>query len=205
MERSNRERSRNKGAHPAEGSAPACLSKRMTPNLPPTPLTNSYWVTPGRFLAGEHPGGDLDETSEERLTALLAAGIRTFIDLTEEHESDPYAIILRCLAEEQELEVTYLRIPIPDRGLPSEWTMRCILDVIDGSMGDGRAAYVHCFAGIGRTGTVVGCHLRRHARAKAGEVVAGIAALRQPMPLIQQASPHTPEQVQMVESWKDGA
>ena len=177
----------------------------MTENNPLPPLENSYWVTPGRFLAGEHPAGGFGETTEQRLTALLAAGIRTFIDLTEEHELDAYAMTLRGLAEAQELEVTYLRIPIPDRGVPSVWTLRRILDVIDGSVRDERPVYVHCFAGIGRTGTVVGCHLRRHARAKLGEVVAGIVALRQGMPIGREASPHTAEQVQMVEGWKEGA
>jgi len=177
----------------------------MTPTIPPTPLENSYWVTPGRFLAGEHPAGGFGETTEERLTALLAAGVRTFIDLTEECELEAYAVILRCLAEEKELEVTYLRVPIPDRSVPPVPTLRRILDVIDGAIKDGHAAYVHCFAGIGRTGTVVGCHLRRHARVKAGEVVDGIAALRQAMPGIHEVSPHTLNQVQRVENWEEGA
>ena len=176
----------------------------MTETDPTVPLVNSYWVVPGRFLAGEHPGEVGKQTAPERLTALLSAGIRTFIDLTEEREADGYAFILRGLAEERGLEVTYLRIPIPDRGVPPAWTLRCILEVIDRSMRDERAAYVHCFAGIGRTGTVVGCHLRRHARAAPGAVVAGIAALRQGMIIGREASPHTPEQVQVVENWKEG-
>jgi protein-tyrosine phosphatase len=176
----------------------------MSETNPRVPYANTYWVVPGQFLAGENPEVNDDQTLEESLSALLAAGIRTFIDLTEEHELNGYALILRCLAEERGLEVTYVRIPIPDRCVPSAWTLRCILDLIDHSIADQRAAFVHCFAGIGRTGTVVGCHLRRHQRAKSEDVMARIAELRQAMPIALEISPHALEQVQMVEGWNEG-
>jgi len=175
----------------------------MSETKSPVPYPNTYWVVPGRFLAGENPEVNDDQTLEENLSALLATGIRTFIDLTEEHELNGYAVTLRCLAEERGLEVTYLRIPIPDRSVPSAWTLRCILDLIDRSMADQRPAFVHCFAGIGRTGTVVGCHLRRHQRAVAKDVMTRIAELRQAMPIALEISPHAPDQVQMVEGWKE--
>src|SRR4051812_15832497 len=113
-------------------------------------------------MAGEHPGDLSDDILMARLSALLESGIRTFIDLTEEREMEPYYGVLRDLAQERALEVTSIRIPIPDRGVPPIRTLRCILDVIDRSVADGNAAFVHCFAGIGRTGTVVGCYLQRH-------------------------------------------
>ena len=175
----------------------------MSETILPVPYPNTYWVAPGQFLAGENPEVNDDQTLEESLSALLAAGIRTFIDLTEEHETNGYAVILRCLAEDRKLEVTYLRIPIPDRSVPPTWTLRCILDLIDRSMADQRPAFVHCFAGIGRTGTVVGCHLRRHQRATPNDVMARIAELRRAMPFASEISPHVPEQVQMVEGWKE--
>ena len=37
--------------------------------------------------------------------------------------------------------------------------MREILDCLDDALRSGRKVYVHCRAGIGRTGTVVGCLL----------------------------------------------
>jgi protein-tyrosine phosphatase len=177
----------------------------MTDSTSAIPYANSYWVVPGLLLAGEHPEiGDVG-TTEDRLAALLTAGIRVFIDLTEEHETNGYALVLRCLAEERGMEATYLRIPFPDGGVPRDRTMRCILNVIDDALGDRQAVFVHCFGGIGRTGTVVGCHLRRHKRATTGDVMAIIARLRQGMPVAVHVSPHEPEQVRMVENWEEGS
>jgi len=169
------------------------------------PYPNSFWVVPGQFLAGEHPGDLSDDILMARLSGLLEAGIRTFVDLTEEREMESYYNFLRDLAEERAVEVTYLRIPIPDRGVPPVGTLRCILDVIDRSVADDNAAFVHCFAGIGRTGTVVGCYLQRHGLATQSDVMKKIAHLRRFMPIANEVSPHTPHQVQMVENWAEGA
>ena len=53
--------------------------------------------------------------------------------------------------------------PITDMSVPRRAAeMAAILDAIDGALGQGRTVYVHCWGGIGRTGTVVGCWLVRH-------------------------------------------
>ncbi len=75
------------------------------------------------------------------------------------------------------------------------------LDAIDAALGRGETVYVHCFGGVGRTGTVVGCWLARHGSS-------GEAALRQVVqwregtPDGGRVSPETPEQRRMVLSWK---
>lgn len=175
------------------------------------PIRASYWVVPGRFLAGEYPGEVDPEMTARKIRALIAGGIRTFIDLTDEDEISedaksipPYRSILRLISEQESIQTTYANIPIEDRGVPSPWTLRCILDVIDRSMSDENPVYVHCWAGRGRTGTVVGCYLKRHGLADEGDVIQKLAQLRRNVPTANETSPHTKEQIRMVTNWKKG-
>ena len=170
------------------------------------PFPNTYWVVPNQFLAGEHPVEISEDLTIARLTALLDAGVRTFVNLTEEREKmQSYSHLARTLATDKRMDIEVLRIPIPDRNIPPVETLRSILDVIDHSIANGNSVFVHCFAGIGRTGTIVGCYLRRHGAATEQDVIAKIAELRSLMPGGREASPHTPEQVQLVKDWKTGS
>src|SRR5688572_28828091 len=140
------------------------------------PFPSSYWVIPRLFLAGEHPVEFSEDDTLARLTALLDAGIRTFVNLTEQQEKmQSYSSLVQSLAAERGMNVEALRIPIRDRGVPATETLRSILDVIDGSIAQGNPVFVHCFAGVGRTGTIVGCYLQRHGLATASDVMARIA------------------------------
>ena len=172
---------------------------------PVVPYPNTFWVVAGQFLAGEHPDDLAEGVLQARLSALLDAGIQTFIDLTEEHETPTYYRVLRNLIAERRLEITYMRLPIPDRGVPSLWTLRRILDVIDRSIEDENPVFVHCFAGRGRTGTVVGCYLKRHALATQQDVIGKLGDLRKGMPTGRESSPQTPGQIGIVQHWKEGA
>ena len=48
--------------------------------------TDCYWVEPGRLMAGEYPGDWTERSARRKLRALLDAGVRTFVDLTEQGE-----------------------------------------------------------------------------------------------------------------------
>jgi ADP-ribosylglycohydrolase len=160
------------------------------------PLPNSYWVLPGRVLAGEYPAaGDPVET-RERLARLLAAGVGCFLDLTQPDELPAYQQGLP-------LSVEYLRKPIPDHAVPDDPRhMAEILGCLREQLALGRVVYVHCRAGIGRSGTVAGCllaelghpgeaaltELNRQWRTNARSAVWG-------------SVPETPEQSDYVRGW----
>ena len=129
------------------------------------PPYNSYWVIPEQFMAGEYPGHQYNEEQTPlRLDALIEAGITTFIDLTEAHERVPYEAVLKERAGYYGVDVTYHRFSIGDFGVPSQERMRAILDAIQNALKQGKKPYVHCWAGMGRTGTVVGCFLAENGR-----------------------------------------
>jgi ADP-ribosylglycohydrolase len=122
------------------------------------PLGNAYWVEPCRLLAGEYPASASDDETRTRLEALLDAGIDAFLDLTAPGERRSYEELLPP-------GVLYRRHPLRDHGLPdSDAQMEQILADLQAWLSGGRRVYVHCRAGIGRTGMVVACHLVRGGR-----------------------------------------
>lgn len=177
----------------------------------PRPHSNCYWVRPGALLAGEYPG-DLDDTAAlGKLRALLDAGVTFFLDLTEPYEPglvaplQPYLPLLEAEATARGQRVTHRRLSIRDYGVPrSRSEMRAILDTLDAAVAAGERVYVHCWGGIGRTGTVVGCYLVRHG-------LTGTAALAQiaewwgtvEKSAWHPRSPQTDAQINYVRHWQE--
>ena len=160
------------------------------------PLSNCYWVLPGQLLAGEHPGGSTVAATRARLRSLLEAGVSCFLDLTQRDELPPYDADLP-------LGVDYFRKPIPDHGIPQQpGHMAELLDCLRNALRSGRVIYLHCRAGIGRTGMVAGCLLVENG-------LAGDAAIGELNRLWQQSGraalwpqvPETPEQTEYVRRW----
>lgn len=169
------------------------------------PIPNSYWVN-DHLLAGEYPGGFDEETSRERLGRLLEAGIRVFINLTEEHELPPYDVILYEEAATRGLRVEHVRMSIRDASVANVRHMRQILADIDRHAQASRAAYVHCWGGVGRTGTVVGCHLVEQGHT-GDEALAEVARLfatmsKEKLRNHPEGSPETEAQKAMIRAWK---
>lgn len=136
---------------------PSSSRGTVTPREPPIP--NSYWLPDRKLIAGEYPGHPNHFTGRPKFFALLDAGVRSFIDLTEEHELEPYDAELQAEALARGIEVSHVRISIRDMRAPGKGVMRQILEAIDTAQAEDKLAYVHCWGGVGRTGTVVGCHL----------------------------------------------
>ena len=108
------------------------------------PIERSYWVEPGRLLAGVYPG-DLDPAmARDKVRRLLEAGVTHFLDLTEEGELDPYDALLP-----QDGRVLHQRMPIRDVSVPTPEHLRAILDTLDRALNAGHVVYVHCW-GRGR-------------------------------------------------------
>jgi protein-tyrosine phosphatase len=174
----------------------------MAEDVYPRPIPESYWVESGRLLAGEYPGKFDQEATRQRIDAFLQAGFDTFIDLTKSGETVEYLPILREEAKFYGVEIHHRRFAIGDFGLPTPTVMKSILDTIDENLQAGRRIYLHCWGGIGRTGTTVGCYLVRRG-------FSGQESLRQladwwrsvPKSHIHPHSPETLEQMNFILNW----
>lgn len=175
------------------------------------PLTNSYWVVPGRFLAGEYPRTMELQGSIERVSSLVSSGITRFIDLTTpEDRLTPYALLLPEQGPDGRA-VQRMSFPITDVSVPeSPKHLVDILDAVDEALLGGHGVYVHCWGGIGRTGVVVGCWLKRHfengmIRRSPESSLAGLSDLWRECPKSawKPASPETREQYDYILDWHE--
>jgi len=159
-------------------------------------------VRPGQLVAGEYPRDWDDNASRRKLQPLLAAGVDFFLDLTEagEYGLKPYVHLVREEAAALGLAVEHRRMPIADMNIPRPDGMVEILDTIEAATAAGHTVYVHCFGGIGRTGTVVGCYLVRQGMS-GEEALREIARLRRTTPDGWNRSPQTEDQCEMVRTW----
>ncbi|MBM7842595.1 protein-tyrosine phosphatase family protein [Herpetosiphon giganteus] len=180
------------------------LSLAKSENTPAVPISAAYWVLPGRLLAGEHPMLQDQEPLHVRLQRFSAANISLFIDLTEQDEThelgDYLAAFNQGQLNTQPVPVRY-HAPIPDMQIPSIAQMQAILARIIVALDQQQTVYVHCWGGLGRTGTVLGCLLVHHGWEYA-EALAHIAALRQGSRDERYPSPSNDLQRQFVADWR---
>ncbi|HYJ99663.1 MAG TPA: hypothetical protein VEX14_16495, partial [Burkholderiaceae bacterium] len=87
---------------------------------------------------------------------------------------------------------------ITDFSTPAVELMRRIVDALDDELACGARVYLHCHAGVGRTGTAVGCWLVEHGFT-GGDALKLIAHKREA--LLGQ-SPETDAQREFVRRWR---
>jgi hypothetical protein len=160
------------------------------------PALSAYWVYPQHLMAGQHPGSWDEDMGRKNVLALLDAGFTTFIDLTEPGQAWPYNLTLMQETVRRGSMAHYMRFPI---AVPDEDLVLRVLDRIDQGIARSEVVYLHCQAGQGRTGVIVGCWMVRHGLS-GDDALKAIARLRGDG----RPSPETAAQAQFVLNWPRG-
>jgi hypothetical protein len=171
------------------------------------PFERSYWVEPSRLIAGFYPGDQDPKKRDRKLEGLLDCGVSRIMNLMEADESDysgkPFDAYERRfleLASQRGISAACVRFPIVDRSVPSPAYMNVILAALGAALANQETVYVHCWGGRGRTGTVIGCHLRRTRNLTGKEALSLLNDLTKRQPAFGLV-PEMPEQRVFVEQW----
>lgn len=113
-------------------------------------IPNFSWLEEGVLAGSAMPGYFGLATLEDDLRDAHEEGVRTIISLTE--EGFDAALV-------QEEGFRYFHIPIIDHTPPSLDQMRRFVQIVSAEREIGSPVLAHCFAGIGRTGTMLGAWL----------------------------------------------
>ncbi|WP_066628372.1 protein-tyrosine phosphatase family protein [Labilibacter marinus] len=161
------------------------------------PFEHSYWIIPGKLLAGRYPN------TQEDIDALVKLGIKTFVNLTKENETQKDGSAIFNYNERLKKEnATMHRKAVEDASIPTVETMREIAQIIDDSLAQDKPVYFHCVGGVGRTGTVAGSYLMHSKMANANNVFDIIDYLKRTSPFKEKLSPGRDSQRSFVVNFK---
>jgi hypothetical protein len=164
------------------------------------PFPKCWWVE-YHLLAGPTISGGPETETLRNLDALHRAGIGAIVSLIPLEQLSWKPELWPRIEEEIRFRFSLQLFPLRDRTVPRRPMMRAILDAIDEELTRGRKVFLHCLAGRGRTGIVVGCWLVRHGLAERLGVLDRIAELRAKAGL-SSPSPETEAQCALVTSWR---
>ena len=169
---------------------------------PPWPYDETFhawWAIPGEVLAGEYPGTRQASETRDKLHLLVDAGVRTIVDLTDENaRMRLYDAEMAAVGAERGVELTRISHPIPDQYvLDGDDGYDAIVRTIEESLASG-VAFVHCWGGVGRTGTVIGCLLIDRGIVDGDGAVKHLVGLRRGSRKAHRASPENEHQVEVL-------
>jgi len=106
-----------------------------------------FWIIPRKLAGASIPWGIND------LKYWWNQGIRAVVILLEEYEMD------LTIDDYKEIGFEVLWKPIRDMTAPSIDTLLSIIKWIDKKINENKPVLVHCFGGLGRTGTILAAYL----------------------------------------------
>jgi hypothetical protein len=134
-----------------------CVVPQRSTGKEPTGIVNFGWVDQGRVARGEQPREDWGGYGE-----LREAGVTCLLCLREATEREnlvagrPFPTY-RVEEEEEQCRALGMRlrhVPFQDRAIPPVAGLVAALEAIEQEVAAGQVVYIHCMAGIGRTGLV---------------------------------------------------
>lgn len=167
-----------------------------------TPFASFYWVIQNQLLVGEIPVASNEIETKAKLDRLINLNVSAVINLMEVDEKDHSEnLFFNYQPYLNEHGVITHQFPIKDMDMPSPMQMMRILKLIDFYIKQQKVVYVHCWGGLGRTGTVVGCYLVSKGLADAHNVLHTISILKSQSGLADNESPQTTAQREFILDW----
>lgn len=110
------------------------------------------------LYAGPHPSygfGEFTNFAKNLCVLETDFGIKQFINLSDERDINSFNLV-----DYTKTTKNSVSFPFPDMTVPDKEKINNILSFIEKNISIERKVYIHCVAGLGRTGVVIGCHLK---------------------------------------------
>ncbi len=164
--------------------------------------SKTYWVVKNAFMAGALPAIN-DNSGVIKIDPFIVKhNFDVFINLMEENERDHDGNLLPDYSKLLPDHILFIRLPIRDMDIPSPMEAWRLVDLLGVFLAHDKKVYIHCWDGLGRTGTLVGCYLLQNGMAERKNVMRRIKGLKSGSGLEEYDSPQTKEQKQFVLTWQ---